>query len=305
MTRWRWLFALLCGLQLAGAQAATHRDDAGRQIELPAPPRRVITLAPNLTEFVFAVGAGSSLVGTVDTSLYPEAAKAVPRIGDHSRLDVERVLSLNPDLMLAWHHGNNGREIAQLEAARVKFFYLEPRRLEDVPRALERIGALFGREAQGRAKADALRSRLEVLRRRHANAAPVEVFYQAWPQPLMTLNGEHLVSDMMALCGARNVFADLPQLVPRLSVESVLAADPAVLLAPDLERQDGDTFRRDPSLPAFAQWLRFGSLTAVQRRWLYALPAATFTGQSPRVAEGAAALCGALDEVRRERAAAR
>lgn len=302
--RLAWLCSVLALLHAGAVQAATYRDDAGRDVVIDAPPRRVITLAPNLTEFVYAVGAGASLVATVDASVYPPQARALPHIGDHRRLDVERILSLAPDLVLAWHHGNNGREIEQLQGAGVRFFFLEPRRLPDVPRALERVGELFARGEQGRAKADALRRQLDALRSRYERAAPVSVFYQVWPQPLMTLNGDHLVSDMMTLCGARNVFASLASLVPRLSTEAVIAANPQVLLAPDLERQDGDAFRRDPTLAALAQWQRFDGMTAVKRGWFYALPAATFTGQSPRVAEGAAALCAALDEVRRERAAA-
>ncbi len=299
------LLGLLLLWSAVPAQAATFRDDAGREVLIEAPPRRVITLAPNLTEFVYAVGAGDTLVATVDASLHPEAARSLPHIGDHRRLDVERVLSLAPDLVLAWHHGNNGREIAQLQAAGLTFFFLEPRRLGDVPRALERVGELFARTEAGHARAEELRRELASLRARYADAAPVTAFYQVWPQPLMTLNREHLVNDMMALCGARNVFAGLAPLVPRLSTEAVLAADPEVMLAPDLARQDGDAFRRDPALPAFAQWQRFDGMTAVRRGWFYALPAATFTGQGPRVSEGARALCGALDEVRRERASAR
>jgi iron complex transport system substrate-binding protein len=292
----------LAGLLAASAQAALHTDDADRSIDFPRPPERVITLAPNLTEFVYAVGAGATLVGTMDTSNHPEAARRVPRIGDYQRLDVERILALRPDVILVWHHGNQGRELGQLEAAGLKLFYLEPKRLEDVPATLERVGALLGRESQARAQAAQWRRELAALRARHANATPVSVFFQVWSQPLMTLNGQHLVSDILALCGGRNVFAALPALAPQVSLEAAVAADPEVILGAREFAPEPPLWRREPQRPAFGLWRPFRQLTAVRRGWFYTVPGDLLTRQGPRVLEGAAAVCEALDEVRRERA---
>jgi iron complex transport system substrate-binding protein len=292
-------FALLLGIA-ASAEAATHVDDAGRAVDLPSVPRRVVTLAPNLTEFVYAVGAGDTLVGTMDTSNYPEAAKQVPRIGDYQRLDVERILSLKPDLVLVWYHGNQGREIGQLEAAGLRLFYLEPKRIDDVPRSLERIGALLGRAGEGASRAAALRSELAALRQRHADAAPVSVFFQVWSQPLMTLNGHHLTSDVLAQCGGRNVFASLPGLAPQVSLESVVAADPEAIFTTGTAPAPG--WRRDAQRAAFSVWQPFTRMTAVRRRWMFVVPGDLVTRQGPRIVEGVRAVCAALDEVRRERA---
>ena len=293
-------------LALAGSTAspaATYLDDAGRAVTLERPPARVVTLAPNLTELVYAVGAGSTLVGTVSLSDYPEQARAIPHIGDYRRFDVERLLTLKPDLVLAWHHGNPGRELAQLEAAGLRLYRLEPRRLADVPRALERVGELLGHAEEGRRVATRLRDELEALRQRHADAAPVSVFYQVWQNPLMTLSGRHIVSDVVDLCGGHNVFADLPQLVPQLSSESVVAVDPEAILV--ARQVPGDTAgaTRDPAHPLLAGWQRYPHLTAVRRRWLYTLPGDAITRQGPRIVEGARAVCSALDEVREERRA--
>jgi len=297
----RRLLACLLGLASLAAQAMTHADDSGRRIDMAEPARRVITLAPNLTELVYAAGAGSALVGTVNTSDFPEEAKAVARVGDHQRLDVERIISLHPDLILVWHHGNAGREVSQLEAAGLRLFHLEPRRLDDVPRALERVGALLGRAPQAAQRAAELRRELASLRAQHANAPPVSVFYQVWSQPLMTLNDQHLVSDVIGLCGGRNVFGALPQLVPQLSLESVVAADPEVLLSARESAAEGPGGRRNPQLPGFAQWQAFPKLTAVRRGWMYSLPGDAISRQGPRIVEGARAVCAALDEVRKER----
>jgi len=292
----------LVGFAICGSStAATFVDDAGRPFRLDHPAQRVITLAPNLTELVYAVGAGSTLVGTVTLSNFPKEAKAVPRVGDHQRFDVERILLLKPDLVLAWYHGNPGRELAQLEAAGLLLYYLEPRRLDDVARALERVGDLLGRGAEGRARANAWRDDIAQLRQAHRGAEPVSVFYQVWRNPLMTLNGEHIVSDVIALCGGRNVFADLPQLVPQLSTESVVAANPQAMLSAREDEDDRPVLKRGADDAAFMSWSSYASIDAVRRNWLYTLPGDLIARQGPRIADGARAVCAALDQVRAER----
>lgn len=301
----RRLLVLLLAASAGAAHAAVHVDDAGRAVDFPQPPRRVITLAPNLTEFVYAVGAGGTLVGTMDTSNFPEDAKRVPRIGDYQRLDVERILALRPEVVLVWHHGNQGRELGQLEAAGLKLFYLEPKRLDDVPSTLERVGALLGRDAAARPLAAAWRDELSALRRRHAKAAPVSVFFQVWTQPLMTLNGQHLTSDILALCGGRNVFAALPALAPQVSLESVVAADPEVILSAREFSPEAPLARREPGRKGFEIWQPFRGIAAVRGGWMFTVPGDLLTRQGPRVLDGARAVCDALDQVRRQRDPAR
>jgi iron complex transport system substrate-binding protein len=297
----KWLWACLAALALNAAQAAPHVDDAGRSVELAGPARRVITLAPNLTELVYAVGGGATLIATVDTSNFPPEARAVPRIGDYQRLDIERILSLKPDLVLVWLSGNTNRELGQLEAAGLLVFYLEPRKLADLPRALARVGALLGRDGDGERRAASLRRELETLRARHAGAPPVTLFFQVWSDPVMTLNDEHLVGEVIRLCGGRNVFGHLPQLVPQLSAESVLAANPEVMVSASDSSPPDAHWQRDPAHRAFAPWKQFASLTAVRRGWLYTIPGDHISRQGPRIVEGVRALCTALDQVRAER----
>lgn len=285
------------------AQAAVLQDDTGQTVTLAAPARRVVTLAPNLTELVWAVGGGERLVGTVDTSDFPAAARSVPRIGNHQHLDIERLVLLKPDLILVWRGGTPASELDQLRRAGLTLYFLEPRRLDDVPRALERTAALMGLD--GRPAAEALRARLEALRRQQAGRTPVDVYYQVWSRPLMTLSGGHLVSDLIALCGGRNVFGHLAPLVPQLSTESVVAADPELMMAShDGNPQAGDgQLRRTPATqePAWAAFASVRSMRAVRRGWLYTVPGDLINRAGPRIADGAALVCRALDEVRRER----
>jgi len=293
------------------ASAALHAqsvvDDSGRRVVLPALPQRIVTLAPSLTELVFAVGAGSQLVATVDGSDYPRAALQVPRVGDYQRVDVERIVGLKPDLVLVWSSGNTMRELAQLEAAGLRLFHLEPRRLDAVPAALERVGTLLGRADDGRRAAQQMREALANLRAANADLSPVRVFYQVWSRPLLTINDDQIISDVMRLCGGRNVFGALAPLVPEVSTESVVAANPeAILSARETGPEAADPGpRRAAGEPAFAAWAPLRSITAVRRGWIYTLPGDTISRQGPRIVEGARAMCAALAEVRRERAAER
>lgn len=284
------------------ALARTVVDDAGRAFVLERPPQRIVSLAPSLTELVFAAGGGASLVGTSALSDYPPAARAIERIGDAGRLDVERVIALRPDLVLIWQRGNTSRELEQLEGAGIRLFRLEPRRLDDVARAIERLGALLGHEREAALRANEMRAALDRLRAAHAGAAPVTVFYQVWRQPLMTINGKQLIDDILSLCGGRNVFASLTPLVPVISTEAVVGVDPEAILTAS-ESAAATPWQRDPANPSFAPWLRHRGMTAVRRGWLYILNGDNISRQGPRVVDGAAAVCAVLDQVRAERAA--
>ncbi|MEP6739434.1 MAG: cobalamin-binding protein [Caldimonas sp.] len=276
-------------------------DDSGRTLELDRPATRIVTLAPSLTELVFAAGGGGAIVGATSLSDFPEAARRIARIGDASRLDVERIIGLKPDLIVVWQQGALGREIEQLAAAGIRLYRLEPRRLDDVARAIERLGVIVGHEREATARAAELRAGLARLRASHASAAPVRVFYQVWQSPLMTINGEHLIADVIALCGGRNVFAGLAPLVPTLSLESVVAADPEAILTAGEEGGSAAAWKRDPGNASFVAWRRQPRLTAVRHGWLYVFNGDAISRQGPRIVDGAAAMCAALDQVRSER----
>jgi len=296
------LLACLTALLASVGQAApvVAVDDAGRTLRLERPPARIVTLAPSLTELVFAAGGGAAIVAADSSSDFPAATRAIPRIGDVTRVDVERLVALKPDLVVVWRHGNTTRELDQLEAAGIRLFRLEPQRLDEVVAAIERLGQLLGTEATAGPAAAALRLRLAALRQRHAGNAPVRVFYQVWSSPLMTINRRQIVSEVIELCGGRNVCAELGPLVPQVAIESVLASDPEAIFTAD-ERGSATLLRRDADAPAFSAWRRHPRLAAVKGRWLYVLNGDAISRQGPRIVDGATAVCGALDEVRRER----
>jgi iron complex transport system substrate-binding protein len=299
----KWMvFAVLC---ITGwlAQAADFTDDSAHRHRFAAAPQRVATLAPSLTELVYAAGAGSRLVATVIGSDFPPEARALASVGDYQRVDVERLLRLKPDVVLVWTSGNSQRELAQLVSAGVPVVHLEPRRLDDVARAIERLGELFGTSDAARARAQALRNELASLGREFASQPPVAVFYQVWSRPLLTLNDQHLISDVIHLCGGRNVFGTLKTLVPEVSTESVLAAKPEAILSARSSAAGGEpVMRREPEAEPFVAWRALDkALPAAKRGWLFTIPGDEISRQGPRIGAGARAVCNALALVRLER----
>ena len=264
-------------------------DDAGNRVTLERPAQRIISLAPHITELLFAAGAGDAVVGVSEYSDYPAAAAGLPRVGGGNGLDLEAIIGLQPDLVIAWQSGNPLHQVQRLQQLDLQVFISEPRRLEDVVNSLERFGRLTGRTSVAQARAMAFRQQHDALAQRYALRKTVSVFYSIWQRPLMTVNDTHLISDVIRLCGGRNVFARLPGLAPQISVESVLLADPQAIIAPG----------EDEELVELRQtWGRWPELTAVRNGNLYTLPRDLMVRHSPRVLEGAERLCRLLDEVR-------
>jgi iron complex transport system substrate-binding protein len=267
-------------------------DDRGQQITLQKPAQRIVSLAPHITELLFAVGAGAAVVGTSEFSDYPEAARALPRVGGGGGLDLEAILALQPDLVIAWASGNPAGQARRLQQLGLPVFFSEPSRLEDIISSLERFGQLTGRREEARIQARAFADRLEDLRRRYSGRDEVTVYYQIWERPLMTVNGRHVVSDVIRLCGGRNVFADLPELAPQIDSEAVLAANPDVIVVGDAEGE--------PTASLLA-WRRWPELKAVSQRHLYTIQRELLVRHTPRLLDGAQQLCRMLEGVREQR----
>jgi len=238
---------------------------------------------------LYAAGAGDRLVGVARHSDYPPTARALPRIGDAHQFDLERILSLEPDLVVAWKSGNPAGQIAQLRELQLPLYISEPRTLEDIPATIEDLGTLAGTATTARQAAEKFRERLAALQSIYAGRRPVRVFYQIWHEPLMTIGGGHLINEVIGLCGGRNVFHDIGQLAPQVSVESVLAAEPEVIIASG----------SDHGHPAWLEeWRAWPQLPAVRNNELHFIPPQLLQRHTPRILQGAERLCEILEQVR-------
>jgi iron complex transport system substrate-binding protein len=283
------LAVLLCVLPWS-AQAGRFTDVRGHVVTLDKPAARIVSLAPSVTELVFAAGAGARLVAAVDFSDYPEAARRLPRLGNSSRVDVERVLSLAPDLVIGWQTGNSPGDIDKLERLGVPVYVTEIATVAEVATQLEVIGDMAGTGETAARAADGFRRRLDELRRRYAGREPVRVFYQIWERPLMTVNDRSFIADSLRICGGRNVFGDIEPIAPTVSIEGVIAADPQVIV---------NSASKEGNEDQLAAWRRWDAITAVRQGNLFVIPPDLIARPTPRILDGVARLCELLERARR------
>ena len=277
---------LFCSLPLAADIELPQAD--GTVLVLPHPAQSIITLAPNLAELVYAAGSGDRLIATVEYSDYPQAAARLPRVGDAFRLDLEQILSLKPDLVIAWDSGNPHAAIARLRALDVATWSIEIHEPADIASVLEQIGQATGKPETAREAAEQIRLELAELQQQYAGATAVSYFYQVAASPLYTINGQHLVSRGFALCGGTNVFQDAAMLAPQVSYEAVIAADPQVLLASASPGEENSLDR----------WLDWPRMRAVRNGSLFTLPADEISRATPRTLDALAEGCRLLNKLR-------
>jgi iron complex transport system substrate-binding protein len=269
------------------------RDDLGRSVSVPRPPLRIVSLTPAATEMLFAAGAGAQLIATVEYSDEPPAARAVARIGDASVIDMERLVALRPDVVVAWPSGGNPAQQARIAALHIPLYLQQLEQLADLPGAIRRLGVLAGTEAAAEQAAQALAARLADLEHAYAGGADgggrrPSVLLQVWNRPIYTVGGRHLMSDAVRICGARNLFADLPEPGPVVDIEAVIARNPDIILvlAPPGE-----------GAAWVADWQRFPSLAAVRGARVVAFEDQALSRLGPSVVAATEELCRTLARV--------
>ncbi|MCW8885729.1 MAG: cobalamin-binding protein [Motiliproteus sp.] len=285
------LLLLVSALSASSAYGeVTVVDDMGLRVTLKQPAQRIISLSPHSTEMLYSAGAGDKVVGVVSFSNYPEAATRLPQVGGYRQIDLEAVLALQPDLVVGWHSGNPKVAIERIRSLGIPVYLTEPRAIEQIATNLERLGSLTGSAFVAKAKAGDFRARLQFLQQTYQHRTPVSVFYQVWNEPLMTINGEHMINSLIELCGGKNVFSELPAIAPTISRESVLAANPEVIVASGMNEERPDWLDH---------WRKWSGLEAVRRNNLFFVPPDLLQRQTVRVMDGAEQLCSHLQTARR------
>lgn len=271
------------------AGAISVVDDAGNEIRLKHEARRIITLAPHIVEQLFAIGAGDRIVGTVSYSDYPEAATTIPEVGSYESFDLEAIIALKPDLVIGWLSGNSSAQLAQLKDFGIPLFFDKPRRVDDIATNIERLGVVTGNRRQAAEVAAKFREGFRRLAQRYQSKRRVTLFYQLWHQPLMTINGEQIIDDILTLCGGENIFRELTALTPVVSREAVIAADPEVIITSGM---------KDARPESHDEWKRWGLIRAVSGGHLYSIDPDLVHRASPRMLWGAEQICAFIDSAR-------
>ncbi len=289
-------WALLSALAVGGAPTAaaqiTVTDDFNRTVTLSAPAKRILSLAPHNTENLFSAGAGGQVVGVVAHSDYPPAALRIASVGSHARVNLEAVVALAPDLVVAWETGHTRESLKKIAQLGFPVYYSEPRDFEGIIENIEELALLAGSSARINPPIAQLRHELAAVRARFAAKPTQTVFYQVWSDPLMTLNGEHLISRALELCGARNVFAHLPIIAPRLSIEAVIQANPDIIITGRGTAQGGGL------APDMSMWKKWNSVNAVARDGFIFVDSAVMHRNTARMILGIRDLCEQIDRLR-------
>ena len=292
--------ALLCGAGLCGlcasARTLSVTDDTGAQIAVPAPPLRIASLAPSATALLFAAGAGAQVIATTEYSLEPPAAGRIARLGDASALDLERLVALHPDVVIAWPDGENPAETARIGRLGIPVYREKVERLADLGGSIRRLGELAGTRAAAERAAAEIDARLAALTRRYAQSRQVTVLLQVWARPIYTIGGPQPVSDALRTCGARNIFRELREPAPAVGTEAVIARNPELITAVG-SRREGERW--------LAMWKRFPALRAVRTGELITFDDQRLTRLGPGMLDATQALCERIDQARREIAARR
>lgn len=284
------LFLFVFPTLVFSADATQHAVDSGLILEKPA--RRIISLAPHTTELLYAAGAGQWIVGAVSYSDYPKEALAIPRVGGYQSFDYEAIVALRPDLIVAWKSGNPSSGLDKLRGLGIPVFVTEARSLNDIPELLMQLSQLTATQRQAEREALRYKQHLAQLRQRYASAKKLSVFYQIWRQPLMTVNGEHLMNKVIELCGGENIFAGLDLLAGSVGIESIIQRNPDVIMI-NSKPERFTTWSAD--------WQKWKQLKAVKNNHVFMIDPDTMSRHSPRILLGAEEVCGKLDRVRHSR----
>ena len=274
---------------IASLPAVTVQDYAGRTVRLAQPARRIVALAPHIVENIFSAGAGNYLVGVVDYCDFPAQAKNLPKVGAISQQSLEAIIALQPDLVVVWGSLGSASVLQKLESIGLVAYVSDPHTLADVARSIRDFGVLAGTESIAEVAASAYEQKLAQLDAHYRHKKSVSVLYQVWYEPLQTLNDQHIISDVIRLCGGTNVFGDAPTIAPKISVESVIAQNPDAIIASGMGEARPDWLDN---------WLAWPNLKAVKKRHLFFVPPDIIQRHTARILLGAELMCEHLETAR-------
>jgi iron complex transport system substrate-binding protein len=272
--------------QSAAAPAPQLQDDEQRPLGLRAPVQRIVSLAPGATAMLFAAGAGERVVGTSEYSNEPAAAAGIARIGDAQSFDLERILALHPDVVVVWSGGTSPTQLARLQGVGLRIYRHRLTGLDDIPASLLRFGRLAGTQGAAQTAAAQLGQRIAALRSRYLQAEPATVLIQVWNRPIYTVGRAEIMTDVIHACGYRNVYEELSDPGPAVTLESVLVRDPQIILALPPDQKAGTEW--------LAAWQAYPSMRAVRSGRVVSWTDQRLSRLGPSIVDAAEDLCRAL-----------
>lgn len=252
-------------------------------------PKRIVALAPHIVESLYDIGAGDRIVATVEYADYPAQALDIPRIGGYHGLQMEKILALEPDLVIVWQSGNRQQDIDQLKQLGLPLAYSNSGQIADVADELLMFGELTGNQVQAKKVAKEFNQKLKQLKYRYQNKSPIKVFYQLWSEPMRTINKNTWIHELITTCGGVNVFADATTDYPQISVENVVVNKPELIVIPDEKSE-----KPQPKI----NWQPWQVIPAVQNNAFIHVNADLIHRFSKRMLLGLDDMCQKMDKFR-------
>lgn len=276
------IFGLLLSFNI---QAAIHvYDDVGNSVELAYPAKRIVSLAPGITDMLAMLGAGTEVVGTVEHSDYLSNNQKVKNVGTYADPDLEAIVLLHPDIVFVWGSGNPPHLIQKLQALHLPVYVMWPKKIADITTNIHRLGVLTGRQAAAKTINNNFNDGWQALKKQYQHKQPVTVFYQIWREPLISIGQNNLINAVISMCGGKNIMHDLVVPYARVNIANVLAGDPEIIIL--------------SNKGSLAYWQQYPYLQAVKKQHVYFIAANDIQRYSPRILRGAKKLCYYLDQAR-------
>ena len=268
------------------ATSINVNDYANRSVTLQQTAERVIALSPHIVENMFSIGAGSLLVGVVDHSDFPHQAKQITRIGGASSFSLEKILSLSPDLVIVWASAAKNSIVEKLTSLGIPVYVDNPLTLVDIARSIHDFGLLTGQIEKSITVANNYLLEVQSLRNQYQRVDDITVLYEVWNNPLQTINRKHIISDIITLCGGKNVFGDTLSLAPKVNIEAVINRNPDIIVSSNTSNQQ----------QWLDYWLAWPVLRAVRHRRLYVIDPDLIQRHTVRILTGTKILCDYINE---------
>ncbi len=265
-------------------------DDDGYTVQLAKPAKRIMTLAPHATELVYEIGAGQQVIATTRFSNYPKEALNLPTVGDVHQLDIEKIISLKPDLIVLWPSGSTAKQMALLAETGIPIYRSNPQKLQDIPESMMKLGQLAGHDNEGKKAAEQWQNQYNAIRRKYSGKTPLSVFYQVFDQPIYTIGGKQVINEAIDVCGGRNIFNDIQMPSPTVALETVIGRNPDVIIS------SGGTSGGQ----GLGLWQGIPSMKAVKAHNLYSIPPDLISRPGPRLMQGIQYLCESIEKARQK-----
>jgi len=274
-----WVRVVIVVITLFGAAFSVSAETA----------KRIVALSPHAVELLFAIGAGDNIVGTVEYADFPVEAQRIPRIGSYHGIQVERLISLNPDLIVAWKSGNKMADLNKLHSLGYRIFYTHPQNIAQISKDLVALGEITGNVSQAETQSSQLAEWHQSIKAKYGNRRPVKVFYQLWHDPLRTVGEGRWLNSLISDCRGENIFAGSGSDYPQVSMESVIKINPEVIIVPHHSGHVG---------AKTALWNGWEEVDAVRLKRVFTLNGDLLHRFSPRALDGLELLCELIDQGR-------